>query len=354
MSAAIFVDQDFVPVPEDQATMGVLFRKDGPPVFVAPNLAAKAYDPDQPRWPEGDPRGGQWRPEDGGAPAGEAGQGAVKPMTGPEVRQILEDLQNYRADEVAELREEAKRRGAALVAEYERQLAEGLTENEPAQKAIAHLQYRVQQANDQIYEIEKDRLEKRRQWIEADKPGAVAMEFADAITDQQREKIIAAFDQFNALVGPKATGEILVTPNKNGRSRYVEGDGSGREAGKPEMSIAGGLRSVIHELGHHFEHTAPGVMERAIAFWRNRTEFDVPVPLKTLVPDSGYSPKEMTSPDFFFDPYVGKVYRDANNNVNATEIVSMGIEAMWADPLKFARSDPEHFDLIWDLMRSRP
>jgi len=59
VSTVIFIDQDFAPVPEDRAAMGVLFRKGQPPAFVAP-ARAKAYDPDQPRDPKGTPTGGQW------------------------------------------------------------------------------------------------------------------------------------------------------------------------------------------------------------------------------------------------------------------------------------------------------
>jgi hypothetical protein len=35
----------------------------------------------------------------------------------------------------------------------------------------------------------------------------------------------------------------------------------------------------------------------------------------------------------------------------ATEVVSMGVEYLYADPAKFARDDPEHFRFIVNLLR---
>ncbi len=36
---------------------------------------------------------------------------------------------------------------------------------------------------------------------------------------------------------------------------------------------------------------------------------------------------------------------------NATELISMGIECLYACPLEFARKDPEVFDRIVDMLR---
>jgi hypothetical protein len=50
--------------------------------YVQALAVEKRYDPDQPRYPEGDPRGGQWRPEGGAAEAGsEAAQEVAKPKS---------------------------------------------------------------------------------------------------------------------------------------------------------------------------------------------------------------------------------------------------------------------------------
>jgi hypothetical protein len=42
-------------------------------------LALRAYDPDQPRWPAGQPDGGQWRPGDGNSGPNNRVAGRIKP-----------------------------------------------------------------------------------------------------------------------------------------------------------------------------------------------------------------------------------------------------------------------------------
>ena len=40
-------------------------------------------------------------------------------------------------------------------------------------------------------------------------------------------------------------------------------------------------------------------------------------------------------------------------NDQATEMVSTGVESYLADPLTFARTRPEHFNLIFDIMQGK-
>ena len=37
-------------------------------------------------------------------------------------------------------------------------------------------------------------------------------------------------------------------------------------------------------------------------------------------------------------------------DMDATEIVSMGVEWLWTDPAGFAATDPEYFDFVWDTV----
>ena len=62
----------------------------------------------------------------------------------------------------------------------------------------------------------------------------------------------------------------------------------------------------------------------------------------------GFRPGEMTRPDEFIDPYVGKDY-----GIHATEVSSMGMQYMRADMFKFARDDPGHFDFTWEKAMKR-
>jgi hypothetical protein len=55
----------------------------------------------------------------------------------------------------------------------------------------------------------------------------------------------------------------------------------------------------------------------------------------------GYNKSEKTRRDKFLDPYMGKDY-----GRTATEILSMGLEMFYADPVQLAENDPDYFDFI--------
>lgn len=106
------------------------------------------------------------------------------------------------------------------------------------------------------------------------------------------------------------------------------------------------LKTVLHEYAHLIENRNDSV-RKATTAWRDaRTAGEELVRLKDLFPRSGYKANERTRADGFFSPYVGKVYPHGS-----TEVLSMGLEAMWEDPLKFWRDDPDHFRLIFDFLR---
>lgn len=58
---------------------------------------------------------------------------------------------------------------------------------------------------------------------------------------------------------------------------------------------------------------------------------------------------EMTKVDKFSNPYMGKFYGDPSTG--ATEILSMGMEMMYANPVALAQKDPEMFDFIYSVVR---
>jgi hypothetical protein len=106
------------------------------------------------------------------------------------------------------------------------------------------------------------------------------------------------------------------------------------------------MATIIHEAGHAWEDKDIRVSMVVHAFLTQRTQGDKKVKLNTL--RSGYDKDEVTRPDKFYSPYVGKTYS------TATEVLSMGVEAMYRNPIRFAKSDPEHFMLTYDLMRNGP
>jgi hypothetical protein len=106
----------------------------------------------------------------------------------------------------------------------------------------------------------------------------------------------------------------------------------------------------IHELGHFIENYVPGLKEKAIAFLNKRTGDKIERKLST--DNKAYQNHEIYKEGQFYDAYVGKIYRskDNPNVISDTEIISMGLEALYTDPLTFYRTDKEHFEFIIDAI----
>ena len=111
---------------------------------------------------------------------------------------------------------------------------------------------------------------------------------------------------------------------------------------------------VVHEMGHWLEDIDPTVHEKAIAFLERRTEGEEAQRLRDILPRYNYRASEVAKRDKFENPYTGKLYVNSRTGEQyATEIVSMGLEAMYSDPAHFAEVDADFFDFIYDLVRGR-
>ncbi len=176
-----------------------------------------------------------------------------------------------------------------------------------------------------------------RHLIYAEEPGTIGLR-VEAKTKAIVNNGKIAMDEFNRMVGDKEfSKEVVLVANRSSRAKA---SGNGIFLGSKD-----GVRTHIHEIGHVYEAFKPGVREKAFAFVDSRTAGEKSVSLRRYT-GANYNNGEFAKPDRFIDPYVGKTY-----GRRATEVISMGFEHMWADPAKFARGDPGHFDLIWNIMR---
>lgn len=112
---------------------------------------------------------------------------------------------------------------------------------------------------------------------------------------------------------------------------------------------------AAHEMAHAIEAADPGIMEATKQFLKYRTGTEKFTDLGTL-PKGGAMAGEMGRKDrfdkFYDDPdsvvdayYAGKVYSD-----DTTEVFSMGVEALFRDPGKFAAKDPEWCKFILGVL----
>ena len=99
------------------------------------------------------------------------------------------------------------------------------------------------------------------------------------------------------------------------------------------------IETAIHELGHRFERAVPAIKEMEKLFYERRTKGET---LQWL--GSGYRHDEKSRKDDFISPYMGKDYKGT-----AYELVSMGFEYAYTNPLKLA-TDPDMEAWIYGIL----
>jgi len=99
---------------------------------------------------------------------------------------------------------------------------------------------------------------------------------------------------------------------------------------------------IVHEMGHVLEHSDRDVSQECQSFLARRTQGLKPESLNAIKGLKGrskaFSDDEVGIKDGFRDPYVGKIYRH-----EATEVLSMGLQWLQQEPLRFFKEDPDHF-----------
>jgi hypothetical protein len=165
-----------------------------------------------------------------------------------------------------------------------------------------------------------------------------------AKSDPRRQVIQGAVTLFEKLVGRADIDGQTVVFQKAGRGR------ASCEQGKAtiNMTTSAGTKAALHELGHALEHLSKDVQQKAIAFLDQRTAGESAQRL-----GDRYNRSEKAKFDKFLDPYMGKAYKDKNGDTYATEIVSMGLQKMFEDPVNFAKQDPEYFEFMYNLLRGK-
>lgn len=94
--------------------------------------------------------------------------------------------------------------------------------------------------------------------------------------------------------------------------------------------------TYIHEYGHHLESQngdTLGVISKAFAMSQLEKSNQSPKHL-----GSSYEPHEVGEQDEFLLAYSGKFY-----NHDASEVLSMGVQHLYEDPVNFYEKSPEHF-----------
>lgn len=188
----------------------------------------------------------------------------------------------------------------------------------------------------------------------------------DGIKPADKKRYAAALKAFQSFVGTKSTGanfggyrngNILINldEQKNQRASMTNGKWLGSRHVMNAVRYTS-ERTIVHELGHTLEFDDQRILDAAIAFRDRRTTGPIRK-MSEILPGSGYRDEEVGKEDKFRSVYAGKVYKwsaGGGTNYNqeyATEIVSLGVEWLYAEPEQFAREDPDYFDFMLKLLR---
>ena len=174
-------------------------------------------------------------------------------------------------------------------------------------------------------------------------------------TSKVENTINKAIPIFNKMISKELTDDIsianeptFVLSSDVGRAYFTS------QRNSININEDAPVSTLIHELGHYLEHNNPKVHKLCVDFLKKRTAGETKKPLNDLLNTKGYGHEEVAKKDKFFNAYCGKIYE--NNNypsiIDATEILSMGLETMADDPVSFAISDPEYFEFVYNIMHN--
>ncbi|EKI3096535.1 hypothetical protein PC510_003809 [Escherichia coli] len=90
------------------------------------------------------------------------------------------------------------------------------------------------------------------------------------------------------------------------------------------------IRSLWHEVGHHFEYSNPTLLQKAKEFLKMKAgEQSRIVPLNKIT-NAPYGRSEIAIADHLYQPYAGRIYStNGINDTRATEIFSCGLEYLY-------------------------
>jgi len=196
----------------------------------------------------------------------------------------------------------------------------------------------------------------RRNILMVDKPGSVKLDFSgNTSSDRQREIELATADAMKFTSTTGLNGKTInfrqvkdpraYAVDRPGENPFVKGRFDSGDIGLHET--ISGNRTIVHEVGHHIEFRNPEVKARANAFLDRRTAGETPRPLAEITNNKNYHESETAAADRFISAYMGKRYDDGS-----TEIISMGLEYFYSDPLKLAKDDPDYFMFMYDVLRT--
>jgi hypothetical protein len=201
------------------------------------------------------------------------------------------------------------------------------------------------QLQKELDESQRRQAEQTRKLLAVGSPSRLGMQHQASATAEVRRQADHAAEWLGSITRGVKADVRVEGGGHEGRSYYA--DGAVNLGADSHNAIA------VHEIGHHLE-AMPHIRAACHAFLEHR-HGDEPYRELNEVTSGGYAPGEKGRKDNFdkvFGPrsayYVGKTYKNG-----ATELLSMGIQALYENPAKLAQQDPELCRFIVGVLHGR-
>lgn len=130
--------------------------------------------------------------------------------------------------------------------------------------------------------------------------------------------------------------------------------GSREYAGKRTLVGILEEKTVSHELIHFLEAENPDLLQRSVDFVLKRAKGEAPRRLNQIYPNSRYGNSEKAYEDDWIkkggSAYSGREYKLGDKWI-ASDVLSMGVERLFSNPLKFFTEDEEYFTFTLKQVR---
>ncbi len=178
-----------------------------------------------------------------------------------------------------------------------------------------------------------------RKLVQVDLPTNLNVEIKDKKNKSRWDEGIQSLSLMVSIPGLMSKVKVKGLPEEDKRSYYNNTDKT-VSMGNDDPG------TVIHELSHWIEYSVPEIKKEVVEFYNRRTKGEKAVKMRDATGIKSYRDTEITKVDKWMRPYMGIVYPD-----KSTEILSMGLELMYRNPVALAKQDPEMFDFIYSVVR---
>jgi hypothetical protein len=158
---------------------------------------------------------------------------------------------------------------------------------------------------------------------------------------KERENAVKEFAKLVSV--PDFSGKVVIgdipAGKSEGSSFFVPGSNT------ISMSQSHGIHAVVHELAHWLEDVRPEIRKEVKTYYDKRTK-DEPLTSIGTSPNGGGD--ILVKKDQWILPYQGREYSPTSD---ITEVLSVGLELLYKNPIYLAKNDPDLFDFIYATVR---